>query len=161
MNKTLLSKLLICGVFTSVTCEEQLPDVGLNIVSKHEHEYNIDFNFAFGVRQFQLVTKYGYPIEDHKNIQTQDGYLLDIHRIPHGKDNVLETNKSVVFLQHGLISSSVDWINMGPEKSLGYLLADLGYDVWMGNARGTTWSRKHVTYDPNKDAKEFWAFRYE
>ena len=50
---------------------------------------------------------------------------------------------------------------MGPEKGLGYLLADLGYDVWLGNARGTTWSRKHIIYNPNRDLRDFWSFRYE
>lgn len=106
-----------------------------------------------------MVERQGYPIEEHVNIQTEDGYLLDIHRIPHGKDNGNETNKPVVFLMHGLLCSSADWVNMGPEKALAYILADAGYDVWMGNARGNTWSRKHITYNPNTDS-DFWKFRY-
>lgn len=106
-----------------------------------------------------MVERQGYPIEEHVNIQTEDGYLLDIHRIPHGKDNGNETNKPVVFLMHGLLCSSADWVNMGPEKALAYILADAGYDVWMGNARGNTWSRKHITYNPNRDS-DFWKFRY-
>lgn len=48
---------------------------------------------------------------------------------------------------------------MGPDKGLGYLLADRGYDVWMGNARGNTYSRHHVKYNPDIDKKEFWNFR--
>lgn len=105
-----------------------------------------------------MVQRQGYPIEEHVNVQTEDGYLLDIHRIPYGKNNGHETNKPVVFLMHGLLCSSADWVNMGPQNALAYILADAGYDVWMGNARGNTWSRKHITYNPNRDS-EFWEFR--
>lgn len=61
---------------------------------------------------------------------------------------------------HGFLCSSADWVIMGPQKGLAYLLADRGYDVWLGNARGNTYSRRHVKYDPDQDEKEFWDFSW-
>lgn len=40
-----------------------------------------------------------------------------------------------------------------------YLLADAGYDVWMGNARGTEMSRDHVKLNP--DSSKYWDFSWQ
>ena len=39
-------------------------------------------------------------------------------------------------------------------------MADLGYDVWLGNSRGNTYSRGHVTLNSDHD-NAYWNFSYE
>ncbi|GAB0092451.1 Lipase [Sergentomyia squamirostris] len=107
----------------------------------------------------EMIEYYGYPVETHV-ATTGDGYLLTMHRIPYGRAPGAgpALNKKVVFLQHGLLCSSADWVVVGPQRALAYLLADEGYDVWMGNARGNTHSRDHVTLNP--DRRAFWDFSW-
>ncbi|KAJ8717496.1 hypothetical protein PYW08_005895 [Mythimna loreyi] len=103
----------------------------------------------------QLAQKYQYPIEEH-TVMTDDGYILTVFRIPPKKQVRDVLKKPVVFLMHGMLGSSDDWLLMGPKKSLAYLLSDAGYDVWLGNARGNKYSRRHVTRWPVMS--DFWQF---
>jgi hypothetical protein len=77
----------------------------------------------------EIIVRHGYPAETH-TVQTEDGYLLSLHRIPCGRAGCGDGVRQPVFLQHGILASSADWILSGPEKGIGFILADLGYDVW-------------------------------
>lgn len=61
----------------------------------------------------------GYPVASY-SVTTEDGYILEVHRIPGKKDQTsdLGTGKPV-FLQHGLLCSSADWLISPSDRSLG------------------------------------------
>lgn len=103
-----------------------------------------------------MIAQKGYPAETHTTI-TEDCYILELHRIPRGLN--VESDKPPVLLLHGILGSSADWVMASPEQSLGFMLADAGYDVWLGNMRGNTYSRQHCELNPDKT--EFWNFSFD
>eukprot|EP01012_Entosiphon_sulcatum_P020345 TRINITY_DN25319_c0_g1_i1.p1 TRINITY_DN25319_c0_g1~~TRINITY_DN25319_c0_g1_i1.p1 ORF type:complete len:464 (+),score=72.89 TRINITY_DN25319_c0_g1_i1:31-1422(+) len=105
----------------------------------------------------ELLEFRGYPVEDHV-VRTQDGFLLVLHRIPHGQAPPDSSQKRpVVFLMHGFMMNSEIWVvQTDASHCLAMLLADAGYDVWLGNSRGNKYSHKHVWYKATED--RFWDF---
>jgi len=103
-----------------------------------------------------LITSKGYPFEEHK-VVTDDGYILTLHRIPRSKSSI--TKGEPVYVQHGLLGSSCDWITNTVDKSLGFLLADAGFDVWLGNVRGNTYAKEHTIL--KSSSRDFWKFSWD
>ncbi|RLN60917.1 hypothetical protein BBJ29_008675 [Phytophthora kernoviae] len=131
------------GLATEVTEAAVDPDVGKTVV--------------------EIVKARGYAIETHQ-VTTSDRYVLTLYRLPKTyaesqSGAVAAANKPAVHLQHGLLDSSFTFVANFRNQSLAYVLADAGYDVWLGNNRGTTWSREHLDYTTDDDA--FWDFTWE
>ncbi|KAL2634034.1 hypothetical protein R1flu_005513 [Riccia fluitans] len=104
----------------------------------------------------QIILKMGYPCQNY-TVTTEDGFLLGVYRMPYGfNENLPEKSWSrpPVFLQHGLLQGGDNWVLNNPEESLAYILADAGFDVWLGNIRGTRWSHGHVSLHPQD--KDYW-----
>ena len=108
----------------------------------------------------EIVKGYGYPFEQHY-INTKDGYILKLFRIPHERiqEKRNDTPRPPILIQHGIFDSSDFSVVHGPEKSIAFVLANFGYDVWVANSRGNKHSRQHKTLNPDKDTA-FWDFSF-
>lgn len=140
----------------------------------------------------QIIQSRGFQAEEY-DVVTRDGYILTIQRIV----NPLVTDKSTlirpVIMQHGLMSSSVDWVinsvtvrpsawprnttdndtardlpkdptlmqgdSQEHPNSLGFYLANQGYDVFLANSRGNIYGQRHLnmsSWEP-----KFWDFTFD
>lgn len=145
----------------------------------------------------EIIRSRGFEVEEHE-VVTKDGYILTIQRIVNPLVDAKErANLKPVIMQHGLMSSSVDWVinsvnvrparfprsqrrssriyhssaSVGPEagsaigdsqespNSLGFFMANEGYDVFLANSRGNIYGQRHV----NRSSWEpkFWSFTFD
>ncbi|KAL2635488.1 hypothetical protein R1flu_006967 [Riccia fluitans] len=94
------------------------------------------------------ITALGYPYESFK-VTTGDGYILSMERIPRPE------SKKVVYLQHGILDSSLGWVSNGVVGSQAFAAYDQGYDVFLGNFRGLV-SREHV--NKHISSQRYWRY---
>ncbi len=111
----------------------------------------------------EKVNLYGFNLDEHK-VETEDGYILTLYRI-YGKINENEEEKKnkykrSVLLLHGLLDSSFTYLAMNEQQSLPFILANDGFDVWLGNNRGTLFSHEHKNKDSNDMGSDYWDFTF-
>ncbi|XP_037958906.1 lipase 1-like [Teleopsis dalmanni] len=98
-----------------------------------------------------LIARQGYTMETHR-VVTEDNYILTMHRLP-------RAGHQPVLLVHGLYGSATDFIIMGRNISLAYLLWDGYYDVWLANCRGSNNSQQHQKL--TVDELLYWNFSFQ
>ncbi|XP_075680513.1 lipase member K-like [Dermatophagoides pteronyssinus] len=125
---------------------------------------------------FQLIKSRGFEFEQHF-VTTSDGYILQLVRIINPKiidDRQPNKHGKPIILFHGfqltgssfLVTSAGRLMNDGhyyefdenghlqqPNdtdvgNTLGFVLADRGYDVWLANYRGSIYSNNHIKFNP-------------
>ena len=109
----------------------------------------------------QTITEKGYPCERH-SVKTEDNFVLTLFRVQAAgsmEAGKLARGKPVVILAHGLDEISDIWILNRGEKALGLLLANLGFDVWLLNSRGSAYSRQHAEFEVHQE--ELWDFSFQ
>jgi len=46
---------------------------------------------------------------------------------------------------HAMECDMMQWVLNSPDKAIAFIIANAGYDVWMGNNRGTKYGLGHIS----------------
>ncbi|RZC42363.1 Abhydro lipase domain containing protein, partial [Asbolus verrucosus] len=98
----------------------------------------------------QIIEKYAGVVEIH-HVTTEDGYILTLFRIPRSNP------KGVILIHHSIATYSHIYVWQG-NNSLALVLWHNGYDVWLANHRGTSYSDKHVNMTSSD--YRYWDFSF-
>lgn len=102
-----------------------------------------------------LVLNRGYNCQEFK-VVTGDGFLLGMQRVSSKR---FHPTKGPALLYHGLMQGGDIWVLNGAEQALGFVMADDGYDVWLGSTRSSRFSYGHVTW--KRTDPEFWNWDWD
>lgn len=103
------------------------------------------------------MNNFGYEWEAHK-VHTEDHYILTTFHIL-GKIGDTKESKGSVLLQHGDYEDGASWMSTFKGTPFHLLLVEEGYDVWIGNNRGTDYSQEHETLSA-KDDNDYWMYTW-
>ena len=77
-------------------------------------------------------------ISEKYTVTTSDDYILSLYRIPGMLgENETTSSKPAVFMMHALDADMMQWVLNDAEDANAFILSRAGYDVWMGNNRGS------------------------
>jgi len=105
----------------------------------------------------ETCSENGFASESYTVI-TDDGYVAQLYRIP-GRFGDTKTHKPAVLLMAGIECDMNFWTVNDPSVAPPFVLAEAGYDVWLGNNRGTRYAQYHVELDPA--SAHYWRFSQE
>ncbi|XP_049765611.1 lipase 1-like [Schistocerca cancellata] len=123
------------------------------LLQVHSSRLQQDYEYDSYDKTVAAIEKCGFAGERHE-VTSRDGYSTIVFRMRQGGDG---SGGQPVLLQHGFLSSSDSWFQL-EANSLPCLLAADGYDVWLSNARGNTYSRAHRTL--SSETIRFWMFSF-
>ena len=105
------------------------------------------------------MDKFGYVWEAVK-VHTEDHYILTTFHVK-GKTGKArnQDSRGSVLIQHGDLEDGAYWLSQFTGTPFHLLLVDEGYDVWIGNNRGTEYSWDHETLS-SKDDDSYWMWTW-
>ena len=109
-----------------------------------------DFSKTFA----EIVSENGFISEVHP-VTTTDGYELNVFRI---RSPTTKPGAPVVFMQHGITDSADCFIMNYADVAPAFQYVRAGYDVWLGNNRGTKYSLGHKALSTRDHA--YWQFSW-
>ena len=103
-------------------------------------------------------------------VHTDDGYILNLFRLlpkgtKHGEVDDKVIQGKPVLMMHGLGGKGPGFVSsitndVEDFDSLPIALVEQGYDVWLGNGRGTKISQEHETLDWLENESAYWDFSF-
>ena len=100
----------------------------------------------------EICLENGFAVEQF-TLKTKDDYILSLFHIS-GKIQEKSTKKPAVLLLHSQNWDMTQWVSNSPDRANAFILSNAGFDVWMGNNRGSKYSLGHVSLSPNE--LEYW-----
>lgn len=136
-------------------------DIGQVIESRgfisETHHIRTEDDYILGV--YRIIN----PLVDTKLIEKRKPIILQHGLLSSGADFIISSPDGSIkdWVNHGLADNDIDnilandvnineTINDPIGNNLGFVLANLGYDVWISNSRGNIYSRNHSFLNPDK-----------
>ncbi|KAF6202137.1 hypothetical protein GE061_004535, partial [Apolygus lucorum] len=105
-----------------------------------------------------LIEGLGLLYESY-SVTTEDGYILNLNRIVTPKMVKRRDRGVPILLVNGLFMHSEAWLVQGlVDSNIAGTWAKKGYDVWLGDQRGSIRSMKHVNLTMQQP--EYWDFSF-
>ena len=94
--------------------------------------------------------------------ETDDGYVLNLFRV---RNKEWKKGDPAILLMHDMLDTADAFILNHPDQAPAFVWASKGYDVWLGNQRGSMYSRGHTKLiadsTDSQERKMFFDFSFK